>query len=172
MNVMQSDCATRVVTIGIALDMFTAEALGLVEADEVELVLTAMERSGLSLWPDAEAMMANKTAGPDISAAQWLLDKGVVATGTDTETYEPSDLIWVERVGSTQDERGRGVAVFDDGSAVFTGAFSNTAVFGQGDVNQTTLWVIGVDFKKLRHNEIEKARTAIIQELGGKKKGD
>jgi kynurenine formamidase len=42
----------------------------------------------MSLWPDGEAMMANKTAGPDVSAAQWLLDRGVVATGTDTETYE------------------------------------------------------------------------------------
>ncbi len=42
----------------------------------------------MSLWPDFDAMMANKTAGPDISAADWLLRKGVVATGTDTETYE------------------------------------------------------------------------------------
>lgn len=42
----------------------------------------------MSLWPDAAAMMANMTAGPDISAARWLLERGVVATGTDTETYE------------------------------------------------------------------------------------
>jgi kynurenine formamidase len=33
-------------------------------------------------------MAAHKTAGPDLSAAEWLLEKGVVATGTDTETYE------------------------------------------------------------------------------------
>ncbi len=42
----------------------------------------------MGLWPDAEQMAAHKTAGPDISAAQWLLERGVVATGTDTETYE------------------------------------------------------------------------------------
>jgi kynurenine formamidase len=42
----------------------------------------------MSLWPDFERMMANKTAGPDLSAADWLLRKGIVATGTDTETYE------------------------------------------------------------------------------------
>lgn len=42
----------------------------------------------LKYWPDAEAMEEHKTAGPDLSAAEWLLDKGVVATGTDTETYE------------------------------------------------------------------------------------
>ena len=42
----------------------------------------------MSLWPDAERMAAHKTAGPDISAARWLLERGVIATGTDTETYE------------------------------------------------------------------------------------
>jgi kynurenine formamidase len=42
----------------------------------------------MSLWPDAERMAAHKTPGPDISAGRWLLDRGVVATGSDTETYE------------------------------------------------------------------------------------
>ncbi len=42
----------------------------------------------LKYWPDADAMEAHKTAGPDLSAAEWLLERGVVATGTDTETYE------------------------------------------------------------------------------------
>jgi kynurenine formamidase len=42
----------------------------------------------MGLWPDAERMAEHKTAGPDISAARWLLERGVVATGTDTETYE------------------------------------------------------------------------------------
>ena len=42
----------------------------------------------LSFWPDAEKMAVHKTAGPDLSAAEWLLERGVVATGTDTETYE------------------------------------------------------------------------------------
>jgi len=42
----------------------------------------------MSLWPDAERMAAHKTPGPDLSAARWLLERGVVATGSDTETYE------------------------------------------------------------------------------------
>jgi len=42
----------------------------------------------MGLWPDVERMAAHKTAGPDISAARWLLERRVVATGTDTETYE------------------------------------------------------------------------------------
>jgi kynurenine formamidase len=42
----------------------------------------------LGVWPDAEAMSRHTTAGPDISAARWLLEQGVVAAGTDTETFE------------------------------------------------------------------------------------
>jgi kynurenine formamidase len=42
----------------------------------------------MGLWPDAERMAAHRTPGPDITAARWLLERGVVATGTDTETYE------------------------------------------------------------------------------------
>lgn len=42
----------------------------------------------LAQWPDDQAMQAHVTAGPDLSAARWLLDCGVVATGSDTETYE------------------------------------------------------------------------------------
>jgi kynurenine formamidase len=66
---MDEICATQGVTV---------------EAGDVVLVRTGL----MSLWPDAEAMAAHKTPGPDISAARWLLDRGVVATGTDTETYE------------------------------------------------------------------------------------
>lgn len=42
----------------------------------------------LKYWPDAEEMARHRTAGPDLSAAEWLLEKGIIATGTDTETYE------------------------------------------------------------------------------------
>jgi kynurenine formamidase len=71
-----------------------------VDADELQAVAAAqgveirewdvvLIRTGyLKYWPDAEAMEAHKTAGPDLSAAQWLISKGVVASGTDTETYE------------------------------------------------------------------------------------
>jgi kynurenine formamidase len=55
-----------------------------VRAGDVVLI-----RSGyLSQWPDPEGLARHVTAGPDISAARWLLERGVVATGSDTETYE------------------------------------------------------------------------------------
>ena len=93
-------------TRGVLLDLPThrgVEALPAgepVDADELEAVMKAqglevrpwdvvLIRTGyLRYWPDGEAMAAHKTAGPDLSAAEWLLDRGVVATGTDTETYE------------------------------------------------------------------------------------
>ena len=58
-----------------------AEAQG-VEVRPWDVVLI---RTGyLKYWPDAEAMNEHLTAGPDLSAAEWLLERGVVATGTDT----------------------------------------------------------------------------------------
>ena len=71
-----------------------------VSADEVEQILAdegvevrpwdvVLFRTGyLSLWPDAEAMAAHRTPGPDVSVARWLLERGVVAAGSDTETFE------------------------------------------------------------------------------------
>ena len=49
----------------------------------------ALVRTGyLAHWPDPDALAAHRGAGPDISAARLLADRGVVATGSDTETYE------------------------------------------------------------------------------------
>jgi kynurenine formamidase len=49
----------------------------------------ALVRSGyLSGWPDPERLAALRGAGPDISAARLLADRGVVAAGSDTETFE------------------------------------------------------------------------------------
>lgn len=50
---------------------------------------TVLIRTGyMSHWPDAEAMAAHKTPGPDLTVAHLLVERGVIATGTDTETYE------------------------------------------------------------------------------------
>jgi len=63
----------------------TAAAEGLeVRPGDVVLVRTGY----MSLWPDTEAMARHKTPGPDLSAAEWLIDHQVVAAGSDTETFE------------------------------------------------------------------------------------
>jgi kynurenine formamidase len=49
----------------------------------------ALVRSGyLAHWPDAEALAEHRGAGPDLSAAELLAERGVLATGSDTETFE------------------------------------------------------------------------------------
>jgi kynurenine formamidase len=71
------------------IDAAEMDAMCAAEGVEVRQGDVVVIRTGyMSLWPDAEAMAAHKTPGPDISAARWLLDRGIVATGTDTETYE------------------------------------------------------------------------------------
>jgi kynurenine formamidase len=53
-------------------------------AGDVALVRTGYMRH----WPDGERMAEHRGPGPDASAARLLADRGVVATGSDTETYE------------------------------------------------------------------------------------
>jgi kynurenine formamidase len=65
----------------LAIEQATGVAAG--EGD------VALVRSGyLSGWPDDERLAALRGAGPDISAARLLADRGVVAAGSDTETFE------------------------------------------------------------------------------------
>ncbi|MER3418615.1 MAG: hypothetical protein C4343_05890, partial [Chloroflexota bacterium] len=79
------DCLPKGEPIGAA----ELEAIAAGEGVRIEPWDVVLIRTGyMHLWPDAERMAAHKTAGPDISAARWLLERGVVATGTDTETYE------------------------------------------------------------------------------------
>ncbi|WP_139980273.1 cyclase family protein [Nocardioides litoris] len=62
-----------------------AQAEGVtIRAGDIVLIRTGY----LGAWPDPEKMARHTTAGPDISAAAWLLDQGVVAVGSDTETFE------------------------------------------------------------------------------------
>ena len=79
------DCLPKGSPISAAeMDAICVEQGVQVQPWDVVLVRTGY----MGLWPDAEKMAAHKTAGPDITAARWLLERGVVATGTDTETYE------------------------------------------------------------------------------------
>jgi kynurenine formamidase len=49
----------------------------------------ALVRSGyLAHWPDPDQLAEHRGAGPDLSAAELLAERGVLATGSDTETFE------------------------------------------------------------------------------------
>jgi kynurenine formamidase len=61
-------------------------AQGIGEPTEGDVVLV---RTGyMSHFPDAERMAAHRGPGPDLTVARWLAECGVLATGSDTETYE------------------------------------------------------------------------------------
>jgi kynurenine formamidase len=101
-----------IVTRGVLLDVPTYRGLEAlpkgepVGAEELQAVARAegvavepwdvvLVRTGyMRFWPDQEQMRAHLTAGPDLTAARWLVERGVVATGSDTETYEvqPTNL--------------------------------------------------------------------------------
>jgi kynurenine formamidase len=49
----------------------------------------ALVRTGyLSHWPDPTKLEAHRGPGPDLSAARWFAECGVIACGSDTETFE------------------------------------------------------------------------------------
>lgn len=74
---------------GSPIDAAEMDAMSAAQGVDVREWDVVLIRTGyMGLWPDAERMAAHKTAGPDVTAARWLLERGVVATGTDTETYE------------------------------------------------------------------------------------
>jgi kynurenine formamidase len=74
---------------GSPVDATELEAICRKQGVTVEPWDVVVIRTGyMGLWPDAERMAAHRTPGPDISAARWLIEHGIVATGTDTETYE------------------------------------------------------------------------------------
>lgn len=74
---------------GAPIDAAEMQAIARWEDVEVRRWDVVLIRTGyLKFWPDEEEMARHRTAGPDLSAADWLLERGVVGTGTDTETYE------------------------------------------------------------------------------------
>jgi kynurenine formamidase len=72
------------VSAGELREIGSAQGIGEPGERDVVLVRTGYMRH----FPDAGAMAAHRGAGPDISVARWLAECGVLATGSDTETYE------------------------------------------------------------------------------------
>jgi kynurenine formamidase len=67
------------------------ELKAIARSDNLELQHgdVALVRTGyLSHWPDVTKLEAHRGAGPDLSAARWFADCGIVACGSDTETFE------------------------------------------------------------------------------------
>jgi len=105
---LKSDTSTMapIVTRGVLLDVAKAKGVDVLTAHEAitaaDLELTAklqgtpiedgdvvLVRTGyLSSWPDRVLLTQHEGAGIDLSAAQWLAERGCVVVGSDTETVE------------------------------------------------------------------------------------
>jgi kynurenine formamidase len=82
-------CGVQCLAKGQPITADDLAAIASAQGTEVRPWDVVLIRTGyLSYWPDEQKLRDHQTPGPDISAAEWLLDRGVVATGTDTETYE------------------------------------------------------------------------------------
>ena len=69
------DCLPK----GSSIDAAETEAICRAQGVTVEPWDVVVFRTGyMGLWPDAERMAAHKTAGPDISTARWMLERGVI----------------------------------------------------------------------------------------------
>jgi kynurenine formamidase len=73
------------------------EAVGAAEIEEIEAATGVAARAGdvalvrtgyMRHWPDPERMAEHRGPGPDESAARLLADRGAIAVGSDTETFE------------------------------------------------------------------------------------
>ena len=58
--------------------------------------------------------------------------------------YDASgDLVWAKRAGGRQDS-GNGIALDGSGNSYVTGSFADSAIFGPGETNETTLTSAGI----------------------------
>jgi kynurenine formamidase len=74
---------------GSAVDADEVAAIARDQGVEIREYDVVLFRTGyMGLWPDAARMAEHRSPGPDLSAADWLLERGVVAVGSDTETFE------------------------------------------------------------------------------------
>jgi kynurenine formamidase len=79
------DCLPK----GAAVGAHELQAVARAQSIALEPGDVALIRTGyMGHWPDPEKLAAHRGAGPDLSAARWLADQEVAATGSDTETYE------------------------------------------------------------------------------------
>jgi kynurenine formamidase len=93
------DCLAK----GEAITAADLQAVAGAQQTDIERWDVVLVRTGyMSLWPDTEKMARHRTPGPDLSAAAWLAERGVVATGSDTETYEVQPALDVGQPANPQ----------------------------------------------------------------------
>ena len=74
---------------GAPVDAAEVQAIAAAQGTAIGRWDVVLFRTGyMGLWPDAERMARHVSPGPDLSAAELLAERGVIAVGSDTETFE------------------------------------------------------------------------------------
>jgi kynurenine formamidase len=74
---------------GSVVDAAEVEEICVAQCVEIREWDVVVFRTGyMGLWPDAARMARHRSPGPDLSVAELLVARGVVAAGSDTETFE------------------------------------------------------------------------------------
>jgi len=85
--------------------------------------------------------MKGKTAwGAALVGCLVLLMGGLVAPAAHAAA---GDLLWARSAGGSHSDHGNGIAVDAAGNALVTGFFYDSATFGAGEANETTLTAVG-----------------------------
>jgi len=104
----------------------TDVAYGITTLSDNSTIVTG-EFTGSAIFGSGEANQTTLTSSgfpPDIFIAKYN------SNGT---------LTWAKRAGGTSSEYGRRITSLSDNSSAVTGYFSGSAIFGQGEANETTL---------------------------------
>ena len=52
-------------------------------------------------------------------------------------------FLWVKQAGGMEPDEGKAIAAMGDGTVYVTGSFQDTAIFGEGEINETSLTASG-----------------------------
>jgi len=117
---------------------------------------TQEEGLGISSFPDGTSVVTGWFADTVVFGAGELNETTLVSAGAGdifvARYNTDGTLAWATRVGGAYHDLGRGISTFADGTSVVTGDFRDTAVFGAGEPNETTLVAIKSDIFIAKYN--------------------
>lgn len=99
--------------------------------------------NSVSVFPDNSVVFTGTFQGTAVFGQGDPNQTTVVSAGVEDlfiAKYNPDGtLAWARRAGGSGTDTAKGISAFGDGSFMVTGWFNGSAIFGQGDANQTTL---------------------------------
>ena len=115
------------------------------------------EGGGLSSDEDGSSVVSGRFGGTSVFGAGEENETSLVAAGYNdifiARYSTDGTLAWAKSAGGAHPDHSYAVALFGDGSSVATGSFEISAIFGEGEANETTLTAVGsVDIFVAKYN--------------------